>query len=342
MSRIHLRSLRVIALLSTLVAVALSGCQGDRVQSSLHPAGPAAEAVAQLWWILLAILGTYSLVVFILTLVAIFRPVQKNPPKHGGRVFILIGGVILPALILVPLLVYSVTTTRSLRMRDGGLTIRVIGHRWWWEVEYPDQQIITANELYIPAGEPVRLEMTSADIIHSFWVPQLHGKADMLPGKTTDFWIEADRPGIYRGQCAEFCGVQHALMAFEVIALPPDEFAQWIVDHQQPPQTPQSDQLLAGKQLFMKHGCGACHAVAGTPAQGRAGPDLTLLGIRKTLAAATTPNTPEDLLAWLIDPQSIKPGANMPPTHASTEELELIVSYLFSLDGKGGGDEPGE
>jgi len=347
------------------LALLLLGCQGDRTQSALHPAGPAAEAVARLWWVLLSVLGVYSLVVFVLTLFAIFHQPQSQPlsqssdsskrPVRDGKTFILIGGVVLPAFILVPLLLYSVSATAALRMRDSGLTIQVVGHRWWWEVVYQEQRIVTANELVIPVGEPVRLELTASDVIHSFWVPQLHGKTDMLPGQTTVSWLEASRPGIYRGQCAEYCGMQHAHMAFEVIALPPDDFVAWLNQHtsqssiasiggtasmatktpatarERVPSTP----ATAGEQAFFKHGCAVCHAIQGTQAVGRAGPDLTLVAGRKALAAATLPNTRDNLLAWLIDPQAFKPGVKMPPTHAPVTEIEAIVDYLLSLDGGG-------
>jgi len=345
MSNMHCNSKRRCwssLLLAGWTLVGLGGCQGDRLQSSLHPAGPAADGVARLWWILFVVLAVYSLAVFVLTAIAIFRPSDPTKRlKHQGRFFILLGGVFLPALILVPLLIYSLTTTQSLRMRESGLTIRVVGHLWWWEVEYPDHRIITANELTIPAGEPVKLDLTSADVIHSFWVPQLHGKMDLIPGKTNEFWIQALRPGIYRGQCAEYCGQQHAHMGLEVHALPPADFVQWLSDHQQPISAPAESEPLdtevtRGKQLFVQHGCGVCHAVKGTPAEGRAGPNLTFIATRRTLAAATLSNTRENLLAWIADPQSIKPGAKMPPTHASKEELQAIVAYLQQLDGKGG------
>lgn len=332
--------LRWRAALVLLPLLLVAGCRGDRVQSSLHPSGPAAEAVARLWWVLLAILGIYSVAVFALTLVAIFRRQADEPTSSGGgRAFILVGGVILPAIILVPLLIYSVSATAALRMRDGGLTIRVVGHRWWWEVEYPEQNIVTANEIYIPVGEPVRLEMTASDVIHSFWVPQLHGKTDMLPDHVTVSWLQADRPGVYRGQCAEYCGTQHAHMAFEVIALPPEEFVAWLARNTATRREPLAPAARTGEQAFFQHGCAVCHAIQGTLAVGRAGPDLTLIGARKTLAAATLPNTGENLLAWIIDPQAFKPGVKMPPTHAPVEDLELIVAYLQTLDGEGGDDE---
>ncbi len=228
---------------------------------------------------------------------------------------------------------------------------------WWWAVEYPEHGLITANELTIPAGEPVRLELTSADVIHSFWVPQLHGKMDLLPGQITQFWIEADRPGRYRGQCAEYCGRQHALMAFEVVALPPEEFVQWLqtqsttakssmddesTAQERPLPQEEDSNLTRGERLFFQHGCGVCHAIEGTPAQGLAGPDLTWIASRNTLAAGTIANTRENLLHWLADPQAIKPGAKMPATHAPDEELELIVSYLHSLNRTDEGHESNE
>lgn len=324
-----------VALAAPVIFGLSSGCQGQRTQSALHPESSAASAVAQLWWVLLAVLGLYSLAVFALMLVAIFRrPSESNSPPLGGRWFILMGGAILPSLILVPLLIYSVSTTAALRMRDSDLTIRVVGHLWWWEVEYPGQGIVTANEIHIPAGAPVRLELTSADVIHSFWVPQLHGKMDMLPGATTVFWIEADRPGTYRGQCAEFCGVQHAHMAFVVEALAPQDFEAWIAERAEPLDVA-TDDSHEGQQAFFRHGCAVCHAIAGTPAVGRAGPDLSWFGERQTIGAATVPNNDANLLAWLINPQAIKPGVNMPATHADVQELQKIVSYLQSLSREG-------
>lgn len=318
--------------ITALLLLGLVGCQGERMQSSLHPSSPAASAIAQLWWVLLVILSLYSLATFVLMLWGIFRsPTDDSSPSREGRVLILGGGVILPAIILVPLLIYSLTTSTSLRMPETELKVRVIGHRWWWEVQYPEHSIITANEIHIPAGHPVELELTASDVIHSFWTPQLHGKMDMLPGQTTSFWIEADRPGTYRGQCAEFCGVQHAHMAFVVEALAPEEFAAWLAANQQLPDAPAGDELQRGRQAFFRHGCAACHAIRGTPAAGRAGPDLTTMGSRQTIAAATLPNTTENLLAWVADPQAIKPGANMPATHASEEDLRAIVRYLQSL-----------
>lgn len=350
--------------LCVVTACVLLGCRGERIQSSLHAEGPAARSVAQLWWVLFSVLGIYTLAVFGLVAVGIlFRdemsstskattPKQKSSPGWIDRSFlgsnffgstrlVVLGGIILPALILVPLLVYSSVATASLRMRDSGLVIQVIGHRWWWEVKYPEQQLESANQLVIPVGEPVRIELTSGDVIHSFWVPQLHGKSDMLPGRTTHSWLLAERPGVYRGQCAEYCGTQHALMAFEVIALPQEQFVDWVNAGGQPLERAEAPptQRSAGEVAFFRHGCSACHAIAGTAAVGQVGPDLSDLADRRMLAAATLPNTRDNLLAWLRDPQAIKPGAKMPPTEATDEELESIVEFLESLSRKGASSE---
>jgi cytochrome c oxidase subunit II len=334
----------------------VTGCRGDRVQSTLHAAGPPARAVADLWWVMFAVLGIYTLAVFAITGYGIWRKPpaatdDQTPEKNeffGSTKLILLGGIILPTLILVPLLIYSSAATASMRYRPSGLTIRVIGHRWWWEVQYPDHHIETANQLVVPVGQPVRLELAAGDVIHSFWVPQLHGKTDMLPGKVTVTWLLAERPGIYRGQCAEYCGLQHALMAFEVLAVPPAEFVQWLnhagptgqrpTGQRQAVQQPAGEGALEtnavqhpGEAAFFRHGCAACHAIAGTAALGRMGPDLSDLADRRMLAAATLLNTREDLFRWLKDPQSIKPGVKMPATLASDEELWDMVDYLMEL-----------
>jgi cytochrome c oxidase subunit II len=310
----------------------VTGCQGDRIQSALHPASPAAEAITLLWWVLLAVCGIYTVATFVLFFWAIFRPKQEGPAPYDGNRFIVIGGVALPFVILLGLLIYSVQSTAALRMPDTEWTIRVTGHRFWWQVEYPDLGIVTANQIHIPVGAPVRLELNSGDVIHSFWVPQLHGKMDMFPDLETLFWIQADRPGIYRGQCAEFCGVQHALMAFEVIALPPEEFAEWVAAKQSPRPDPEADVFQRGHQAFMRHGCAGCHAIRDTEAVARAGPDLTHMGSRRTLGAATRPHTPENMRQWLLNPEKIKPGVLMPPTeNISDDDLEALVDYMLSL-----------
>jgi len=318
----------VLMALSLLVA----GCQGDRVQSVLHPVSPASHAIATLWWVLLAVCGIYTAGTFALFFYAIFRPKQEQAAPSDGNLFILMGGVFLPFVILLALLIYSTHATTHLQTPETGLTIRVVGHRFWWEVEYPEYGIMNANEIHIPVGEPVRLELRSGDVIHSFWVPQLHGKIDMFPDLTTHFWIQADRAGIYRGQCAEFCGVQHARMAFHVIAMPPEEFAAWVAEKQQPRPDPDAAVFQRGHPVFVRHRCVACHAIRDTDAVARAGPDLTHIGSRRMLGAATRLNTRENMRDWLADPNRIKPGVLMPPTeNISEEEIEALVDYMLSL-----------
>ncbi len=315
-----------------LLALLVTGCQGDRVQSSLHPAGPAAQTIATLWWVLLAVCGIYTVGTFALFFYAIFRPKQEESPQKTGNTFIMVGGVILPFFVLLGLLIYSVQATTNLRAPDTELTIRVVGYRFWWHVEYPDYGIVDANELYIPVGQPVRLELKSADVIHSFWVPQLAGKMDMFPDVDTELWIQADREGVYRGQCAEFCGVQHAKMAFEVIALPPKDFAAWVAEKQQSRPDQESEVFKQGHEVFMRHGCAGCHAIRDTNAVARAGPDLTLMGNRRMLGAATVKNTRENMRDWLENPNRVKPGVLMPPTEEiSEEEIEALVDYMLSL-----------
>ncbi|TVS10330.1 MAG: cytochrome c oxidase subunit II [Planctomycetaceae bacterium] len=315
-----------------VLALLMTGCQGDRVQSALHPAGPAAQTIATLWWVLLAVCGIYTVGTFALFFYAIFRPKQEHAAPHGGNRFILTGGVFLPFVVLLGLLLYSVQATTQLQTPEAGLTIRVVGHRFWWEVEYPEYGIVNANELHIPVGEPVHLELTSGDVIHSFWVPQLHGKMDMFPDLTTHLWLQADKEGVYRGQCAEFCGVQHARMAFHVFAKPPKEFAAWVAEKQQSRPDPDAEVFQRGHQVFMRHGCAACHAIRDTEAVARAGPDLTLMGSRRMLGAATLINTSENMRDWLEDPNRFKPGVLMPPTEdISEEEIEALVDYMQSL-----------
>ena len=202
---------------------------------------------------------------------------------------------------------------------------------WWWEVRYPQQQITTANELHIPVGRPVRLELTSADVIHSFWVPRLNGKRDMIPGLKTIFWIQADEPGVYRGQCGEYCGTQHANMAFEVIALESAEFDEWLAQQTSAKSPPRSEAAERGGEVFQSAGCAQCHAIQGTDATGTAGPDLTHVGGRRMIGAALLPNTRGNLSGWIADPQGIKPGVKMPRTYLAADELQDLVTYLEGL-----------
>jgi cytochrome c oxidase subunit II len=215
------------------------------------------------------------------------------------------------------------------------LTIEVVGHQWWWEVQYDDplpvRTLKTANEIHIPTGQMVLLKLTSRDVIHSFWAPNLHGKKDLIPGHVNLMWIQADNPGVYRGQCAEFCGAQHAHMAFRVVAEPPDQFADWYDKQLRPADTPADTARQHGQQVFLTSRCVMCHTIRGTTAAAVSGPDLTHLASRETIAADTLPNTPDHLGRWVVNSQAIKPGNQMPPNELSSEDLQSLISYLESL-----------
>ena len=327
--------------MSTLVLLASSDAPA---QSMVHPAGPAATEIARLWWVMLVAFTGVFLLVLVLLLSAISRRSRRpansedgalrnagTAPPWGRTGFIVAGGIVLPVVVLTPLFVYSLTTSARLRTPTDALTIRVVGHMWWWEVRYQDSGIVTANEIHIPAGKPVRLELASADVIHSFWVPRLNGKRDLIPGVENVFWVQADDPGVYRGQCGEYCGTQHANMAFEVIALPPAEFDAWLAAQAVVLPDPQIPTTERGQQVFFKAGCVQCHTIQGTRAGGNAGPDLTHLGSRRMIGGAMLPNTRGNLAGWIADPQAIKPGIKMPRTYLEADDLQALVSYLESL-----------
>ncbi len=306
----------------------------------LDPASPGGAEVVDLWWLMFFMGLVVYVVVMGVLLVPVFQqwwavedgeePAEAEPPL-GHTPFILLSGAVLPALILTTLLFFALDTQVEMNGPEPDLTIRVVGYQWWWEVEYPEYDIVTANEIHIPAGEPVRLELRSADVIHSFWVPRLGGKRDMLPDKDIVHRIEAEKPGTYRGQCAEYCGLQHANMALRVEALPPDEFAAWVEDKQSPPD-PTGEVVERGREVFMESACIDCHRIEGTEAQGDLGPDLTHIGSRETLGAGTVENTRGNLYGWVVNSQHIKPGNQMPPTYLEADELHALVSYLERLE----------
>lgn len=317
------------------VAVTVAGCQREPVQSALHPAGPAAEAIAWLWWLMFWICTAVFVIVLVLLGIGLARRRGKDrrPTQPLGTKFIVIGGIILPAIVLIGLLIANLQTTLALREVEPALTIRVTGHMWWWEVEYPEYGITTANEIQIPVDRPVRLELRSADVIHSFWVPRLGGKMDLIPGLTNNYMLRADAPGEYRGQCAEFCGLQHALMALYVVAMPQEQFDEWVDERRAPPPppAPTDERLLRGREVFASAACGNCHAIRGTKFNGQVGPDLTHIGSRLTIGAGTLPNNRGNLAGWISNPQPLKPGNLMPPSYLGSEELLALTDYLESL-----------
>ncbi len=219
--------------------------------------------------------------------------------------------------------------------QEPAFTVEVIGHQWWWEIRYlsdqPARNFTTANEIHIPVGETVAVKLISRDVIHSFWVPALGGKTDLIPGQTNVTWMEADKPGVYRGQCAEYCGLQHAHMALTVVAQEPEAFEAWRAGQLEPASEANTERVQAGLTAFIQK-CGICHTVRGTRAQGIVGPDLSHLMERRTLAAGTLPNTPGNLAGWIADPQHVKPGNFMPQPQLSAAELLRILAFLKTLE----------
>jgi cytochrome c oxidase subunit 2 len=243
--------------------------------------------------------------------------------------------------VLVGVAVITFASDRGLNSPSGpgAITVDVIGHQWWWEFQYrdvsPQDFVTTPNELHIPVGVPIVLKATSRDVVHSFWVPNLHGKRDLIPGEITHTWIQADRPGVYRGQCAEFCGHQHAKMAFVVVAEPMDTFLAWLRHQRRPAVQPPDDasgaELRRGRDVFMQGPCVTCHTIRGTDAGSRVGPELTHVGSRMTLGAGTLPNTRDHLARWIANAQLVKPGNRMPAVALGETELDALVAYLRSL-----------
>jgi len=303
-------------------------------QSALAPAGPQAARIGDLWWLMFWVCtAVYALVVLAL-LAAVTRrreaagiaPVVHPPAAGERRLGRWVGGATaVSAVILLGLLVASVSTGSALESlaRPNSVSIDLVGYQWWWQVQYsdpmPSRRVVTANEIHIPVGQPVRLRVTSRDVIHSFWVPALHGKKDLIPGRTNDLWLRADRPGVFRGQCAEFCGWQHAHMALLVIAETPQQFAAWLDAQRQTAKPPADPLAIKGQQVFDTGPCALCHTIAGTQAVGSAGPDLTHLASRRTLAAG------------ILDPQSLKPGNRMPAISLGADDLQALLAYLETL-----------
>ena len=235
------------------------------------------------------------------------------------------------------LLSASVVTGRAVGSLQSPepLAIEITGHQWWWEVRYlsdqPQLMATTANELHIPVGRPVALTLKSADVIHSFWVPSLHGKMDLVPGRVNTLWIQAERPGIYRGQCAEYCGMQHAHMGLVTVAESPDGFVRWLTAQRATAAPPSTPEQSRGRDVFERGPCAMCHTIRGTSAAAVLGPDLTHVASRGTIAAGRAPNTRGYLAGWLADPQQLKPGNRMPATGLSPEDLQALVAYLETL-----------
>jgi cytochrome c oxidase subunit 2 len=330
--------------------VVLASCSGHD-QSALDPAGPQAGKIATLWWGFFYLLSAIFAAVMGATLWTLTRRHRDAADKEqvGGEHLppdatesklkrAVSSATVISVILLFALLIASVVTgkaTVDLGKQGNLLKIEVTGNQWWWQFRYlsddPSQTLITANEIHIPVGRTVLITGMSNDVIHSFWVPNLHGKRDLIPSRVNTEYIQADKPGVYRGQCAEFCGLQHAHMSFYVVAEPPEEFAAWAQAQLQPAATPSDPTLLHGEQSFLNYECVYCHQIRGTTAAGQNGPDLTHFGSRRSIAAGTLPNTKGNLGGWIVNPQSIKPGNHMATIAVHPDDLQPLIEYLESL-----------
>jgi cytochrome c oxidase subunit 2 len=324
----------------------LSGCGSPN--ATFSPAGAEARHITGLWWTFFFVCAAVFAAVAVILVIAIWRarPGARPPPSDGsslprvgetGLRRAVLGATGLTVIALFGLLLADFSVGRELRApsRADALTIKITGHQWWWYIEYNDATssaiIQTANELHLPVGRPVQLVMQSADVIHSFWIPRLHGKMDLIPGHTTRLWLQPEQVGTYRGQCAEFCGYQHAHMGLTAVVESPEDFAKWQESQRAEPPPPATDSQRRGQQVFLTSSCVLCHSISGTIAGSRVGPPLTHLASQQTLAAGTVPNNRGYLAGWILDPQSLKPGARMPQNLLSADDLQALLDYLQSL-----------
>jgi cytochrome c oxidase subunit 2 len=307
------------------------------LQSVLHPAGPDAAIIAHLSWVLFVGGAVIFVAVMALMVLALRRKGQEGR-QVSARWWIAGAGIAFPVVVLSALLVWS--TWRSVELSPqtsrGAMSIGVTAKMWWWEVRYHDpasgREVVSANEIRIPAGRPVYLGLTSTDVIHSLWIPALNGKMDTVPGRVTGLTLQADKPGIYRGQCAEYCGEQHARMALHVVAMAPADFERWLKHEAQPAPAPQEALVERGRAAFLEQRCQSCHTIRGVAEGARLGPDLTHVGGRMHIAAGTLRTHRGSLAGWIADPQAIKPGARMPAaTDIDGATLQALAAYLEQL-----------
>jgi cytochrome c oxidase subunit II len=316
------------------------------MQEILASAGPQAEHIEALWWIMLLICTVVFVAVLLAVAWALARAPRGSPatppdlsslvrPERGAALVVAVAVGICTALLVYLTLASYITDRRLASLGAPEVQIELTAHRWWWEVRYldadPSRIFTTANEIHIPVGRPVLVTLKADDVIHSFWVPNLAGKKDLIPGRDATLTLQADVPGTYRGQCAEFCGVQHAKMALLVFADPPEQFEAWAATERKPALEPASAEESRGREIFVSGRCAMCHAIQGTTASARKAPDLTHFASRETLGAGTVPNSIGHLAGWILDPHSIKPGVNMPANPLDPDELHALLAYLEGL-----------
>lgn len=321
---------RGFALLPVALLVA---CDGR--QSTLNPAGTGAERIAELFWWMCG----GGLLIWALVMGIAYYVTRAHPEAHGirsARWLILGGGIVFPVVVLTALLIYGLMLIQPLRSTaDIDLQVDVSGEQWWWRVRYETEagdKVELANEIRLPVGQRVAFSLTSPDVIHSFWIPSLGGKVDMIPGRTTQLVLEPTRTGTFRGACAEYCGTAHALMNFPVVVMEPAAFDDWLAGQAEPARAPDSELQQAGQQAFLVNGCGACHRVRGTEADGALGPDLTHVGSRLSLGAGTLPANVDAFQRWIGHTGEIKPDVRMPAFGMlPDEQLNAMAHYLSGL-----------
>ena len=310
-----------------------------RFQSALDAAGIQAARIEWLWWVMFWVTTAVFVLVLCAVALAVVRGRSPAAARPADRAMLpaVATAVAVTIVTLFGLLYASAATGRAVATLPGDrpLVIRITGQQWWWSIEYldeaPSQHFTTANELHIPVGRPVILNLRSSDVIHSFWVPNLHGKMDLVPGRLNTTWLRADVPGVYRGQCAEFCGMQHAHMGLVVVAEPAEDYQRWENAQRQNAPEPSTPDQVRGRGIVEHGPCALCHTVRGTTAAARTGPDLTHFASRSTIGAATAPNTPGYLAGWIANPQHLKPGNRMPATGLEAGDLQAVVAYLETL-----------
>jgi cytochrome c oxidase subunit II len=314
---------------------ALTSCGGGgRTPSTLDPEGPKASEIAGSWWLLFAVASLICVLVIVLAILPLLiRRRAKATPDNPRMQFVGILGVAMPAVILAAVFALSLRdlSDSSSPPSPTSVTIDVIGHQWWWEFRYAGSQAVTANDLHVPVGVPVELRLQTADVIHSFWVPQITQKTDLIPKKVNTTWMTVSKPGTYRGECAEYCGMEHAYMDFQVVAQSTQDFQAWVAQQARPATAPASATARQGMSLVTTTTCASCHTVRGTPADGDLGPDLTHVGSRDRLGGGVISNTSEHLAEWVDNPQRIKPGVRMPPQPLDSAETRAVVAYLEGL-----------
>ncbi|HEX2528915.1 MAG TPA: cytochrome c oxidase subunit II [Geminicoccus sp.] len=333
---------RCAGCIALLLSFLLSGCGGGW-QSALDPKGPGASELAWLIWSFTGLLGAIWLAVLAAVGLTVLRrradtllPPPTSAPREQRSVVIVTALAVLTVLVVLVLTGLSFVVQRRLyAASEGAVTIRAVGYQWWWEFNYgtdgTPESFTTANEIHVPLGVPVRIALESDDVIHSFWVPNLIGKQDLIPSQTNELTFTATQAGIYRGQCAEFCGLQHAHMGLIVVVEDEAAFQAWQEQQRRPAQVPAEPERQKGQEVFLQQACIMCHTIRGTPAISREGPDLTHIGSRLQLAAATLPLTRGSLAAWIADPHGIKPGVHMPAVPLEPDQLNALAAYLEGL-----------